>query len=56
MTTELNRFTWPGYDLRRTLDGRSGYGSLPHGQLRTLLATIVTRAREGDFVSVDRDV
>lgn len=55
VTTELNRFTWPGYDLRRTPDGRSGYGSLPHGQLRTLLVTIATRARGGEIASVDRD-
>ena len=55
VTSELNRFTWPGYDLRRTPDGRERYGPLPYGQLRTLLKVIVEQARGGALATVDRD-
>ena len=44
---ELNRFTWPGYDLR-PIPGRAGeiaYGMLPPGLFERLRRGIVTRQR-----------
>lgn len=54
---ELNRFTWPGYDLRPRPDGSYHYGMLPPGlfeQLRSgiLEANKIQRAR---FVSRDEE-
>jgi hypothetical protein len=49
---ELNRFFWPGYDLRPRPDGRYDYGMLPPGLFEQLRRGIVElqRARKGRVV------
>jgi hypothetical protein len=54
---ELNRFAWPGYDVR-PIPGRAGrydYGMLPPGLFRQLREGILARqkARAGRIVSRD---
>ena len=54
---ELNRFTWPGYDLRQ-IPGRGGeyaYGMLPQPIFEALRAKILSRSRAGKSSSLDRD-
>lgn len=38
---ELNRFTWPGYDLRPRSDGSYHYGMLPRGLFEELRSGII---------------
>ena len=52
---ELNRFAWPGFDLRRTPDGRDAYGTLPRRQTRDLIEVVVENHRRRSLESVDRD-
>jgi len=49
---ELNRFLWPGYDLRRRDDGRYDYGMLPPGLFEQLRQRILDlqRRRKGRIV------
>ena len=56
---ELNRFTWPGYDLR-PIPGQSGrydYGMLPRGLFQQLRNGILARqkARAGRIISRDKE-
>lgn len=55
--TEANRFTWPGfgYDLRRTPDGREGYGSLSPRALVVLLEALRATSRREALTRIDRD-
>ena len=55
IATELNRFTWPGFDLRRTPDGREVYGELPERLLTVVVRLLKRHAREGALSQVDRD-
>lgn len=52
---ELNRFTWPGYDLRPKPDGTFYYGMLPRGLFEELRNGIVEaqKARRTQFVPRD---
>lgn len=52
---ELNRFTWPGYDLRPRPDGSYEYGMLPRGLFEELRQGIIgaQRARRGAIVGRD---
>ncbi|OYR23003.1 hypothetical protein CEV31_0079 [Brucella thiophenivorans] len=52
---ELNRFTWPGYDLRPKPDGTYQYGMLPRGLFEALRNGIVEvhRARRAQLVPRD---
>lgn len=49
---ELNRFVWPGYDLRPRPDGRYDYGMLPPGLFEQLKRRIleIQKARKGRVV------
>jgi hypothetical protein len=54
---ELNRFTWPGYDLR-PIPGTKGdyaYGMLPKPIFEALRAKILSRSQAGKSRSLDRD-
>ena len=54
---ELNRFTWPGYDLR-PIPGRKGdhaYGMLPLPIFEALRSKILARRQAGKGRSLDRD-
>jgi hypothetical protein len=42
---ELNRFLWPGYDLRPRPNGSYDYGMLPQGLFEQLRQGILTRQR-----------
>ena len=55
VVTESNDYTHPGYDLRRTPDGREDYGTLSGVQLRALREAFEGHARRGGLVRVDRD-
>ena len=49
---ELNRFVWPGFDLRPKPDGRYDYGMLPPGLFEQLRRGILElqKARKGRVV------
>ncbi len=54
---EINRFTWPGYDLR-PLPGRPDrfdYGMLPKGLFEQALTLLLQRARAGRTAVHPRD-
>ena len=55
VATELNRFTWPGFDLRSAPDGREAYGVLPARLLRVLTGLLIERSRRGALLRVERD-
>lgn len=52
---ELNRFLWPGYDLRPRADGRYEYGMLPRALFEELRRGIVElqRIRRARFIPRD---
>ncbi|WP_442578567.1 hypothetical protein ACSBOB_23975 [Mesorhizobium sp. ASY16-5R] len=52
---ELNRFVWPGYDLRPRADGRYEYGMLPRGLFEQIKRGIleVQQKRKGRIVGRD---
>jgi len=52
---ELNRFLWPGYDLRARADGRYEYGMVPPGLFEQLRLGIVElqRNRKGRVIARD---
>ncbi|WP_293376778.1 growth inhibitor PemK [Phenylobacterium sp.] len=54
---ELNRFTWPGYDLRQIpgRDGEYAYGMLPQPIFDALRAKILSRNKAGKSRSLKRD-
>ncbi|MBT2326375.1 type II toxin-antitoxin system PemK/MazF family toxin [Variovorax paradoxus] len=55
--TEVNRFTWPGYDLRpiTTGDSRVDYGFLPPALFDQIKAGILTMIRSGKRTTTSRD-
>ena len=57
VVTELNRFVWPGPDLRPvppTDAGRFDYGPLPPNLFRTIRDRFLASARAGRVRSVPR--
>ena len=55
IATELDRFTWPGFDLRRTPDGREAYGEPPERLLTLVVRLLGYHARGAAPSRVDRD-
>ncbi|CAN7671168.1 type II toxin-antitoxin system PemK/MazF family toxin [Variovorax paradoxus] len=55
--TEVNRFTWPGYDLRPIAagDSRVDYGFLPPALFDQIKAGILTAIRSGKRATTSRD-
>ncbi|MEJ8849870.1 growth inhibitor PemK [Variovorax rhizosphaerae] len=55
--TEVNRFTWPGYDLRpiSTRDSRVDYGFLPPALFDQIKAGILASIRTGTRISTLRE-
>ena len=49
MVTELNRFEWPGPDVRPVGrgDGSPFYGFIPEGLFEPVLAAVIARAQAG---------
>ena len=55
VVTESNDFTFPGYDLRPTPDGRADYGTLSGVQLRALRDAFERHAHRHALPPVSRD-
>ncbi|MCY4551970.1 MAG: hypothetical protein OXC28_26855 [Defluviicoccus sp.] len=52
--SELNRFEWPGPDLRPVAPGRWAYGLLPARLFRTLRDRLLASIGEGSSIGIDR--
>lgn len=55
ITTELNRFVWPGPDIRALPSGEYSYGYLPGKLLQAALDQVKAHATKRRLQSVDRD-
>ena len=55
VVSEVNRFTWPGPDLRPVAPGRWAYGLLPAGLFRAVCNRLVDSAARGKAVPVQRE-
>lgn len=55
VTNEVNRFTWPGHDLRRTPDGGTSYGMLPHGLTAQAVEQLRDHSRNRTLATVQRE-
>jgi hypothetical protein len=54
ITTELNRFTWPGPDIRPTTAGEYLYGHLPEKLMRQVLDQVKRHARQKQLKTTPR--
>ncbi len=54
ITTELNRFIWPGPDLRPATTGEYLYGYLPRKLMQLVLESVGKNARDKRLKSVPR--
>jgi len=54
ITTEVNRFIWPGPDLRPVPGGGFAYGLLPAAMARDLIARIKSNAQDRSLLIVRR--
>jgi len=53
---EINRFVWPGYDLRKVpRTGADSYGLLPEALFQEVLKGLLARHRARKTVILDRD-
>jgi hypothetical protein len=53
---EINRFVWPGYDLRRVpRTGSDSYGMLPEALFQEVLKGLLARHRARKGIILDRD-
>jgi len=55
ITSELNYFIWPGFDVRPTPDNRDSYGLLPNRLTRKIIEQIKSNAQDQTLSSVNRD-
>ncbi|MBN4075469.1 MAG: growth inhibitor PemK [SAR86 cluster bacterium] len=55
ITSELNRFTWKGTDLRQTQTGEFAYGFLPHGLTKASVRQVQKNAKTKTLDIVSRD-
>lgn len=55
ITTEVNRFIWPGPDIRTVPGGAAAYGLLPARMTRDLVQKIKDNARDRALLIVGRD-
>lgn len=54
ITTELNRFIWPGPDIRPTVSGEYLYGYLPEKLMRLVLDQVKRHARSKRLKTIPR--
>jgi hypothetical protein len=54
ITTEINRFIWPGPDIRPVPSGGYSYGLLPAAMTRDLIAHIKANAQDKSLLVVQR--
>lgn len=52
---EQNEFTWPGYDVGKTSDGRSSFGGVPDKFLSQLIEAHREARKRGSLKSASRD-
>lgn len=52
---EVNEFTWPGFDLGRTPDGRASYGRIPDRLIEEIRALILSLAQAHRLRRTSRD-
>jgi len=55
ITTEVNRFIWPGPDIRAVPGGGMAYGHLPAALTQDVLKQIKTNARDQVLLVIGRD-
>jgi mRNA-degrading endonuclease toxin of MazEF toxin-antitoxin module len=55
ITTEVNRFIWPGPDIRAVPGGAAAYGLLPARMTRDLVQKIKDNARDRALLIIGRD-
>lgn len=55
ISTEINRFIWPGPDIRRVPGGKPAYGFLPATMTRDLVQQIRDNARDRSLLVTGRD-
>jgi hypothetical protein len=55
ITTEINRFIWPGPDIRSVPGGGAAYGLLPAAMTRELIQQIKNNARDRTLLITGRD-
>ena len=55
ITTEFNKFSWPGYDIRKLDNGLYSYGVLPEKLIKEIIKSVQNNARVNNSSMVDRD-
>jgi hypothetical protein len=55
ITTEVNRFVWPGPDIRTVPGGALAYGHLPAAMTADVIQQIRTNIREHSLLVIGRD-
>jgi len=55
ITTEFNKFTWPGYDIRRLDTGLFSYGVLPEKLIKEIIKSVQFHAKNHKSNPVVRD-
>jgi hypothetical protein len=55
ITTEVNRFVWPGPDIRAVPGGALAYGHLPAAMTEDVIQQIRTNIRERSLLVIGRD-
>ncbi|MEE9333669.1 MAG: hypothetical protein V3U65_06225 [Granulosicoccaceae bacterium] len=55
VTSELNHFIWPGFDVRPTPDNRPSYGLLPNKLTRRIIEQIKDNSQDQTLSAVNRD-
>lgn len=55
ITTEVNRFIWPGPDIRAVPGGAMAYGHLPAALTQDVVKQIKTNARDQVLMVIGRD-
>ncbi|ARU56721.1 PemK toxin [Oleiphilus messinensis] len=55
ITTEFNKFSWPGYDIRKLDNGLYSYGVLPEKLITEIIKSVQNNARVNNSSIVDRD-
>ncbi|MCG8613380.1 MAG: hypothetical protein MI864_22960 [Pseudomonadales bacterium] len=55
ITTEFNKFSWPGYDIRKLDNGLYSYGVLPEKLIKEIIKSVQNNARVNNSSIIDRD-
>ena len=54
-TSELKHFLWPGFDLKKTSDGRDHYGIVSGNMIRAVRSNIAANAKDKKLKLLNRD-